>query len=212
MSAYTANVGRAALSHRLAIVAETREEAIALLDEVIAGQKRLARRSVIVPARAPRVAFLFTGQGAQYSRNGARRSTTRSRAFGKSSTSASVSLRPHLATPLSTLVFGNESGALSIDATENTQPALFAVEYASAQLWRSWGIEPVAVAGHSIGEYVAACVAGVLRLEDALMLVAARGRLMALAGGRRDGRGHGERVARADPFSPPCVPMSRSPR
>ncbi len=85
-------------------------------------------------------------------------------------------LKSTLDRPLLEMLFTDKDD--SIHQTTYTQPALFAFEYALAQMWRSWGIEPQAVLGHSVGEYVAACIAGVFSLEDGLRLIAERGRLM----------------------------------
>jgi acyl transferase domain-containing protein len=95
-------------------------------------------------------------------------------------------LRPYLERSLVSVLYPGTGGGepSPLGETVYTQPALFAVEYALAELWRSWGVEPAVVVGHSVGEYVAACVAGVFSLEDGLRLIAARGRLMqALPGG-----------------------------
>lgn len=91
-------------------------------------------------------------------------------------------LQPHLGCDLRSLIYPTESESKSaaekLQQTAITQPALFVIEYALAQLWISWGISPSAMIGHSIGEYVTACLAGVMSVEDALALVAIRGRLM----------------------------------
>ena len=79
---------------------------------------------------------------------------------------------------LKSVLRATEHAEPAIHNIEWTQPALFAVEYALTELWRSWGVEPAAVIGHSVGEYAAACAAGVFSLEDGLKLIARRGRLL----------------------------------
>ena len=125
----------------------------------------------------PRIAFLFTGQGAQYA------GMTKglydvSQVFRAALDRCAAILRPYLDRPLLDVLFTKDTGAAQINQTVYTQPALFAVEFALTELWRSWGVTPTAVIGHSVGEYVAACVAGVFSLQDGLRLVALRGQLM----------------------------------
>ncbi|HET7695305.1 MAG TPA: type I polyketide synthase [Vicinamibacterales bacterium] len=182
--AFTANAGRAHLSERVGLIAGSIEELRGQLDAVASGER--APRSVrmrVASADRPRLAFLFTGQGAQYAGMGRELYDTQP-TFRAAIDRCDAILRPLMERPLISVLFPAAGDEALVNQTACTQPALFAIEYALAELWRSWGIVPAAVMGHSIGEYVAALLAGVFTLEDALTLVAARGRLMqSLPGG-----------------------------
>ncbi|MDT0346928.1 type I polyketide synthase [Streptomyces litchfieldiae] len=173
-----AAVGRAHLPHRLAVVAGSPEQ----LRERLAAFTAHGRPPGLVsgraaPGRKSRVAFLFPGQGSQYPDMGRGLHETEP-VFRAALDRCDEALRPLLERPLLSVLYGDAEAQALLDRTEYTQPALFAVEYALAELWRSWGVQPGAVMGHSVGEFVAACVAGVLAPEDAARLVAARARLM----------------------------------
>ncbi|MGB3614699.1 MAG: beta-ketoacyl synthase N-terminal-like domain-containing protein, partial [Elainellaceae cyanobacterium] len=180
--AFTANGGRKHFSHRLAVVAESAAQLRDRLADVAPAQ-----RAVVQPSqRAGAIAFLFTGQGSQYVNMGCQLYESQP-TFRDAIRRCDDILQPYLDLPLLEVLYPNEAVADSrgsstlssrLNDTAYTQPALFAVEYALAQLWLSWGIEPSVVMGHSVGEYVAACVAGVFSLEDGLTLIANRGRLM----------------------------------
>ena len=177
--AYSLTTGRSHFALRLALTAATLEQA----QEKLAGWIRKedlagTYSGTIAENGKPEVAFLFTGQGAQYP-NMARHLFETQPAFRKNLEQCDEILRPHLEKPLLSVIYPTDkSDEHLIDQTAYTQPALFAIEYSLAKLWQSWGVEPAVVMGHSIGEYVAACIAGVFSLEDGLKLIAAHGRLM----------------------------------
>ena len=178
---FTANTGRAHFSERAAIVAATTQDARAALLALSAGEASPAvvtatRRN----AKRPEIAFLFAGLGAQHAGMGRQLFETQP-TFRRTLEKCDALLRPHLERPLLSVLYPAPGEPSPIDETAYSQPVLFAFEYALAELWRSWGIEPTFVAGHSLGEDVAACVAGVFSLEDGLAMIAARAHLMATA-------------------------------
>ena len=175
--AYTLHVGRRSFGHRRMVVCNSVSEAITALEAL--PPKTVHTQSQ--DRERPSVVFMFTGQGAQYVQMALELYSTEG-VFQTELDRCFDLLEPHLNLDLRPILYpahqALEDAAKRLSETAITQPVLFAVEYALAQLWMSWGIQPQAMIGHSIGEYVAACLAGVFSLEDALALVAARGRLM----------------------------------
>ena len=161
---YTTNVGRAHFPHRRAVVARSSEELCAKLSKI----RGCAEAGVLAPAgeTRPKVAFLFTGQGSQYAQMGRglyesepifRRAFNEVRALAEEQIGEPVPL---------------DDGAFAA-------VGIFSLQYALVELWRSWGIEPAVVTGHSVGEFAAACAAGVWSVADATKVVVERTRLLA---------------------------------
>ncbi|HYH98567.1 polyketide synthase, partial [Hyalangium sp.] len=175
---FTANVGRAHLSERVAMVGTSLAE---LGDRLAELPQRLAEAASAGTQEKPRIAFLFTGQGSQHVGMGRQLYETEP-VFRQVMDRCDELLRPLLPSPLLSILYPEQvpgaATGLSIDDTQFSQPALFALEVALAELWRSWGITPDVVLGHSVGEIAAAHVAGVFSLEEGLRLVAERARLM----------------------------------
>jgi len=171
---FTANTGRSHFAARLAVIGDSSD---GMRDAVSAYVQSRPNPNVAVrcgDGTRPRVAFLFTGQGAQYPGMGRMLYAT-SPVFRETLDACAVGFERHLRRDLLDIMFGDNHELL--ESTYFAQPAIFAIEAALASLWRSWGIEPVALLGHSLGEYSAAFAAGMLSLEDALRLIAERGRL-----------------------------------
>ncbi len=173
---YTANAGRSHFNHRLAVIGETLPEIREALAAYRAGQESgglISGQQLHLKGAA----FLFTGQGSQYVQMGRELYETQP-TFRQALDRCDELLRPYLRAPLLEALYPQADQPSLLDDISYAQPAQFAIEYALAELWRSWGINPSVVLGHSVGEYAAACAAGVFSLEDGLKLVAARGRLM----------------------------------
>jgi phthiocerol/phenolphthiocerol synthesis type-I polyketide synthase E len=175
--AYTLQVGRKVFEQRSFVVCQTREEAITALQGGAPGKLL----SLPKDHDTKSIAFLFPGQGSQHA-NMARETYENELVFRRYVDQCAEILQPSLGLDLRNLLYPEadkvEFAERELTKTHFAQPALFVVEYCLAKLWGEWGIQPTAMVGHSIGEYVAACLAGVFTLEDALRLVAARGRMM----------------------------------
>jgi phthiocerol/phenolphthiocerol synthesis type-I polyketide synthase E len=175
--AFTLQQGRKAFANRRITAARNMDEAIKLLRS-----KEPKRMFTGFQEHADsRVVFMFPGQSAQYVNMGLQ-VYANEKTFQENVDFCSEFLKPHLGFDLLRALYPpiDEAADASerLNQTAVTQPAVFVLEYALAKLWMEWGVSPDAMIGHSIGEYVAACLAGVFSLEDALALVAARGRLM----------------------------------
>jgi acyl transferase domain-containing protein len=204
---YSANTGRGQFRHRLAAVGENRSD---VADQLRAfAERRPGQGPVTGQAADPDVVFLFSGEGCE--RVGMAQALYRTQpTFQRVLDECDEILRPLLDRSLLSAIHDRpDDPRPGLPAVG--QPALFAVEYALATLWRAWGVEPAAVAGYGLGEYTAACVAGVMSLPDALRLVAERARPVAvnsvhsgLAGPAPAALGpQAERMS----FGPPRIPL-----
>ena len=174
--AYTLQLGRKGCNHRRFIIGQDGAAAASALTSL--DPKFTATRHTQV--RTPEVVFMFPGQGSQYINMGLNL-YQREPVFRAAVDRCAEILKPLLGQDLRDIIYPlneDDTAATTLRQTVYTQPALFTIEYALAQLWLSWGIQPAGMIGHSIGEFVAACLAGVFSLEDGLKLVATRGRMM----------------------------------
>jgi acyl transferase domain-containing protein/glutamate-1-semialdehyde aminotransferase/acyl carrier protein len=174
--AYTLRQGRKEFNHRSFLVCQDPADAVTAL---AAANRRTVSRQIQV--RNPAVVFMFPGQGSQYVNMGINFYHDEP-VYREIVDRCAEILQPLLGLDIRSIIYPPaaeaEAAAISLAQTCFTQPALFVTEYALAQLWQSWGVIPQATIGHSIGEFVSACLGGVFSLEDALRLVATRSRMM----------------------------------
>jgi acyl transferase domain-containing protein/aryl carrier-like protein len=170
---FTANSGRSHFSHRLAVVAGSSAQLRERLNAFTGGKQADGLAQGEFSDRSqPGVVFMFTGQGSEYAGMGRQLYDTQP-GFRKTLDLCDEILKPHLRASLLSHLYPEKTGAFRADDDRLSRPALFALEYALAQQWMAWGIQPNAVIGYGMGEYVAACIAGVFSLEDGLKLAAA---------------------------------------
>jgi len=175
---FTANTGRAPLPVRAAVIGKDSREMVEYLTALAKGEEHFAVQEGEADVAAhPKIAFLFTGQGAQSPGMGQELYRTFP-SFKKTLDEINTLTAQYLEHPLLEVLFAENELKERVHQTQYTQPALFAIEYALAKFWMDLGIEPDYLIGHSIGEITAACIAGVMSLEDGVKLVCARGRLM----------------------------------
>jgi myxalamid-type polyketide synthase MxaB len=181
--AYTSNLGRGVLEHRLAVVSASPAQLQQQLTAFAQGQSPAGVFSGQSQPKHPKIAFLFTGQGAQYVDMGRQLYDTQP-TFRQAMERCAALLDQYLERPLFAVLYpdmvGSDPGeaATWIAQAEYSMATLFALQYALCELWKSWGIKPDFVLGHSAGEYAVACQMGAISLEDGARLIAERGRLM----------------------------------
>lgn len=175
--AYTLQIGRRHFQHRCVLACRDRDDALQTLEK----RDRERIHSQFQEHTKRPVIFMFPGQGSQYIYMAKELYATEP-LFREQMDICLRLLKPLIGVDLHTVIYADHEQADEathrLNQTQLTQPAIFAIEYALSKLWMSWGLQPQAMIGHSIGEYVAACLAGVFTLEDALFLVAMRGKLM----------------------------------
>jgi len=174
---FSANTTRTHFEHQLVLCASSIEEFIEQMENFLQNETTSQQNyhHSDLNLRSSKVAWFFTGQGSQFSGMGKELYETQP-VFKATIDECAKILQPLIDISLTDLLFKTDSEI--IHQTQYTQPALFAFEYALGKMWLSWGVKPTMVAGHSVGEYVAACIAGVFSLNDALYLICARARLM----------------------------------
>jgi acyl transferase domain-containing protein/thioesterase domain-containing protein/acyl carrier protein len=175
---FSANTNRAPLKERIAVVGQSHTGIADTLAAYAQGKQAVGLfRGRIQSGVTPKVAFLFAGQGFPLPNMG--KDLYESNAvFRQALERCDKALRPLLEPPLLELLYPEDGDASLLERTSHMQPVMFALGYALAELWKSWNITPDAVLGHSVGEFPAACVAGLFSVETGLSMVAERGALM----------------------------------